>query len=130
VGAGEDEVASRAVAEKLAGASLLLAGRTTLPQLVALLGRADVMLANDTGPLHLAAALGRAVVAPYTCSLARLTGPDGEAAAGAVETRVWCAGSLLKRCSRMECMSELTPARLWPVLCEVLQRWQNSSRSA
>jgi len=130
VGAAEDVVASRAVAEKLAGPSLLLAGRTTLPQLVALLGRADVMLTNDTGPLHVAAALGRPVVAPYTCTRARLTGPYGEAATGAVETRVWCAGSLLKRCGRMECMGELTPARLWPVLCEVLLRWQNNSRSA
>ena len=31
----------------------------------------DAMLANDTGPLHLAAALGRPCVAPYTCTEGR-----------------------------------------------------------
>ena len=45
---------------------------------------ADVMIANDTGHLHLAAALGRPVVAPYTCTKVKLTGPYG-AETGAVE---------------------------------------------
>jgi hypothetical protein len=58
-----------------------------------------------------------------------LTGPHGQLHR-AVETDVWCAGSLLRRCPRMECMSELTPDRLWPVLREVLERWQSSSLSA
>ena len=111
--------------------SLLLTGRTTLPQLGELLSQADVMLANDTGPLHLAAALGRPVVAPYTCTRVRLTGPYGHFHT-AVETQVHCAGSLLKKCPRLECMGELTPERLWPLLEEVLSRWQQShnSRSA
>ncbi len=100
------------------------AGRTTLSRLTALLAQADVMLANDTGPLHLAAALGRPVVAPYTCTKAQLTGPYGSQA-GAVETRVWCAGSRVKRCRRMECMTELTPERLWPRLQEVLRTCQS-----
>ena len=87
------------------------------------------MLANDTGPLHLAVALGRPVVAPYTCTRVAWTGPYGMAAR-AVETRVWCAGSCRKRCSRMECMAELTPDRLWPLLHEVLLTWTRRRRSA
>src|SRR5262249_22011437 len=130
VGSPEDEVPARAVADKLTGHALLLAGRTTLPRLTALLAHVDGMLANDTGPLHLAAALGRPVVAPYTCTQVRRTGPYGSSDGGAVPTRVWCAGSLLKRCRRMDCMAELTPDRLWPVLCEVLRRWPSNSRSA
>ena len=106
-----------------------LTGRTTLPRLAAVLARADAMLANDTGPLHLAAALGRPVVAPYTCTKVRLNGPYG-GERGAVESRVWCQGSYLKRCGRMECMAELTPERLWPVLYEVLRRWESRTRSA
>jgi heptosyltransferase I len=88
-----------------------------------------LMLANDTGPLHLAAALGRPVVAPYTCTRLRLTGPYGRPRS-AVETGVWCAGSLVKRCDRLECMSELKPARLWPLVEEVLSRWQISNSCA
>jgi lipopolysaccharide heptosyltransferase II len=129
IGGPDEAHLSAAVRERLHGPSLDLTGRTALPQLAAILARADVMLANDTGPLHLAAALGRPVVAPYTCTKVAWTGPYGMKHR-AVETRVWCAGSCRKRCSRMECMAELTPDRLWPVLREVLQSWPSQSRSA
>jgi lipopolysaccharide heptosyltransferase I len=127
---GRDEVPlARAVAERLTGAVRDLTGRTTLPQLAALLARVDLMVANDTGPLHLAAALGRPVVAPYTCTKVLLNGPYG-GTKGAVEARVGCQGSYRKRCRRMDCMAELTPDRLWPVLEEVLRTWKSSSLSA
>jgi lipopolysaccharide heptosyltransferase I len=124
VGTQDEAALARQVAGLVPGPVRHLAGATTLAQLAALLSRADVILANDTGPLHLAAALGRPVVAPYTCTRPRLHGPYG-ALAGAVATRVWCAGSYRKRCDRLECMAELTPERLWPVLEEVLVAWQS-----
>jgi lipopolysaccharide heptosyltransferase I len=127
---GRDEVPlAQGVAQGLRGPTCDLTARTSLPQLAAVLEQADVMVANDTGPLHLAAALGRPVVAPYTCTKAALTGPHG-ADGVAVESRVWCQGSYLKRCPRLECMCELTPDRLWPYLEEVLLRWRSRSRSA
>ncbi len=129
IGAASEAALAGDVAARLAGPACNLAGRTTLPQLAAVLEVADAVVANDTGPLHLAAALGRPVVAPYTCTKILLTGPYG-GEAGAVESRVWCQGSRLKRCRRMECMAELTPNRLWPRLEEVLQTWQIRSRSA
>src|SRR5262249_1724244 len=129
VGSRDEMPLARTTAEHLPGPRLDLTGRTTLPQLVALLACVDVMIANDTGPLHLAAALGRPVVAPYTCTKVRLNGPYG-AMAGAVETRVGCQGSYRKRCGRLDCMAELTPDRLWPVLEGILRTWKSSSRSA
>lgn len=105
-----------------------LAGKTTLAQLVSILRRADVVLANDSGPLHLAAALGRPVVAPYTCTQVRRHGPYGQA--GGVETQVACHGSYLKRCARLDCFRELTSDRLWPTLAEKLHSWARLSRSA
>lgn len=129
VGGSDESPLARSAAEMIGGPARDLTGRTTLPQLAALLARADVMLANDTGPLHLAAALGRPVVAPYTCTRVPLTGPYG-APGGAVSSSIWCQGSLLKHCQRLDCMTELTPDRLWPLLDEVLSRWQSDSRSA
>ncbi len=88
------------------------------------------MLANDTGPLHLAAALGRPCVAPYLCTRTSLHGPYTQTA-NCVETTVPCAGSYLKRCGNMICMPELTADRLWPKLAEILDLWrQKTSRSA
>jgi lipopolysaccharide heptosyltransferase I len=129
VGAGDESALARAVAAEVPGEVCDLTGGTTLPQLAAVLAEANVMVANDSGPLHLAAALGRPVVAPYTCTRVLLNGPYGSQAR-AVETRVWCAGSYLKRCSRLECMAELTPDRLWPLLEEILETWRRSRRSA
>jgi heptosyltransferase I len=129
VGGPEDKPLALAAAAELHGPTLDLTGQTSLPVLAAVLDQADVVIANDTGPLHLAVALGRPVVAPYTCTRVVLTGPYG-AFSQAVESRVWCQGSCLKRCSRMECMDELTPDRLWPVLQRTLEGWQSSSRSA
>jgi heptosyltransferase-1 len=127
---GRDEIPlARTTAESLTGEVRDLTGRTTLPRLAALLARMDVMVANDTGPLHLAAALGRRVVAPYTCTKVLRNGPYG-GASGAVEARVGCQGSYRKHCRRMDCMAELTPDRLWPILKEILQTWQSSSLSA
>jgi ADP-heptose:LPS heptosyltransferase len=127
VGSADEANLAAEVRQRLAGPVLDLVGRTTLPQLTALLTRADVLLANDTGPLHLADALGRPVVAPYTCTKAHLTGPY-RSRHRVVETGVWCAGSYRKRCARLECLTELTPERLWPILHEVLRRWQSSPR--
>jgi heptosyltransferase-1 len=97
-------------------ASILdLCGRTRLPQLAALCLESDLTISNDTGPLHLAAAVGARVVGIYTCTNPQLTGPFG-ARAATVQSCVWCAPSYLKKCGRLDCMSELLPDRVWPVV--------------
>jgi heptosyltransferase I len=129
VGRGDEAALAQKTLAMLTGPARDFSGLTTLPQVVALLSEADLMLANDTGPLHLAAALGRPVLAPYTCTQARRHGPFGQLA-HAVETTVWCRGSYLKSCRRLECMSELEPDRLWPILFEMLLTWQDQSGSS
>jgi heptosyltransferase I len=129
VGGPDEMPLAQQAAAALTGPVRDLTGCTSLPQLAAVLSVADMMLANDTGPLHLAVALGRPVVAPFLCTRVVLTGPYGRPGS-AVETTVHCAGSLLKKCDRLECMSELTPARLWPLVEEVLSQWQTANRCA
>jgi lipopolysaccharide heptosyltransferase I len=129
VGAPDEADLARQAAGLIPGNVRDLSGVTSLPQLAALLSEAEVMVANDTGPLHMAVALGRPVVAPYTCTVVRRTGPYGQVER-AVETTVWCRGSYLKKCPRLECMAELTPARLWPALEEALLQWERQRLSA
>lgn len=129
IGSPDESDISREVRSALRGPTCDFVGRTTLPQLTALLRRADAMIANDTGPLHLAAAVGCPVVAPYTCTRAALHGPVG-VEAQTVETTVPCAGSYLKKCDRMDCMRQLLPDLLWPHVFEVLSTWASRSRSA
>jgi len=52
-----------------------LAGRDTLQQLPALLERADIVLSPDSGPVHIANAVGTRVIGLYACTDPRRTGP-------------------------------------------------------
>jgi heptosyltransferase-2 len=65
--------------EQLAGtgaASVLnLAGKTTLRELMAILRGCRVLLSNDSGPTHVAAALGTPVVVPFGSTSPELTAP-------------------------------------------------------
>ena len=54
-----------AVVQGSGAGALSLAGMLSLPELAALYARASVVVANSTGPLHLAAALGTPVVGIY-----------------------------------------------------------------
>jgi heptosyltransferase I len=128
VGAADDTALSQQVIANLRGPALDLTGRTSLPRLSALLSLADVMFGNDTGPLHLASALGTPCAAPYLCTRSALHGPYSHSA-NCVETSVACAGSYLKKCGNMICMPELTPDRLWPKLAEILDAWKRNNRS-
>ena len=118
VGAPEDRPLVDAVRSHLGqstDAPLDLCGATTLPQLAALASQLDLFVSNDTGPLHLAAATGAPCVGIYTCTSPTRTGPYGPQST-AVQSCVWCAPSFRKTCDRMECMSELSPDRVWSVV--------------
>ena len=120
VGGSEDVPTANQLAASLPGRAINLAGQTTLKQLAAVLVGAHLVVTNDSGPMHLAAALGTPVAAIFTCTSPERARPYG-AGHLVFSTNVWCAASYVKRCSRMECMLELTPDRIWPALSARLQ---------
>ena len=69
-----------AIASRMRQRPVVLAGRTSLRQLAACLGEAQLLVTNDTGVAHLAAALAVPLVALYGPTSPELTGPLGEAA--------------------------------------------------
>src|SRR5207248_7929016 len=97
-------------------------GKTSLPRLAALLSLCDVMVSNDTGPLHLAAALGRPTIAPYTCTRVALHGPYGQFHR-TVSADIACQGSYLRTCPHLNCLPTLPPNRLLPLVVEALSSW-------
>jgi ADP-heptose:LPS heptosyltransferase len=90
-----------------------LTGATTLKQLAALLAGVDVLLCNDSGPMHLAAAMGTPVVGLFTCTSPKLSGPSGGEHAF-VTADVPCAGAYRKSCpwqdERHLCCQRAIPA--------------------
>ena len=65
------------IQSRMGGAALNLAGRTSLKQLAALYERARCVITTDTGPMHLAAAVGTPVVALFGPTAPWRTGPFG-----------------------------------------------------
>ncbi|MBI4589759.1 MAG: lipopolysaccharide heptosyltransferase I [Candidatus Rokubacteria bacterium] len=72
----DEEAMARAIAANVT-ARALVAPSTTLPELRALLGRCALMVGSDTGPLHLAAALGTPCLGLYGPTRAERNGPYG-----------------------------------------------------
>jgi lipopolysaccharide heptosyltransferase II len=104
-----------------------LAGATSLLQLAAVLGRVDLVVSNDSGPLHLAAGLRTPLVGVYTCTSPRQSGPEPEAPAELVATQVACAASYRKRCphrgdGHLACLNELSLERVARAVEQVLAR--------
>lgn len=77
VGGAADTDACSFIASKLEGRIHNLAGRTSLPELGGLLKQMDLMVTVDSGPMHMAAALGIPVVAVFGPTFPERTGPYG-----------------------------------------------------
>lgn len=88
-----------------------LAGQTSLRELGALLKACRVLLTNDTGPMHVAAALGTPVVAPFGSTSPELTGPGllGESRHRLLLGQAPCAPCFLRECPiDFRCMTSIT----------------------
>jgi heptosyltransferase-2 len=103
VGATHDRDAGRAIeswlranAPDTAGRMVNLIGRTSLRALVGLLSRMVTVVANDSGAMHLAAALGRPVVALFGPTDDRVTRPIGDH--HVLTAPVFCRPCLLRDC--------------------------------
>lgn len=103
VGSAGDAELSREV-----GPDVSLCGRTTLGELTAVLSRATVVVANDTGPMHIAAALGRPLVTLFGPTDPRRTGPYRRAAS-VLQVDVPCVPCLSRGCCHRTCLRELRP---------------------
>ena len=114
VGAGHDRDAARAVetwlsdhAPETRARVTDLTGRTSLTELMAVLARADVVVANDSGAMHLGAALGRPVVAMFGPTDERATRPIGPHEV--LTAKVFCRPCHLRDCPiDHRCMTRIT----------------------
>jgi heptosyltransferase I len=64
-----------AIVQSMSGDVVNLVGKDTLPRSLALLERADIVLSPDSGPVHIANALGTPVIGLYACTWSRRSGP-------------------------------------------------------
>ena len=97
-----------------------LAGRTTLGQAVSLLSAVDAVVSNDSGLMHVAAALGRPVVAVYGSSSPAMT-PPLSPRARPVSLNLPCSPCFKRTCplGHLNCLRQLKPDIVRATLDEV-----------
>ncbi len=111
MGGREDQGLGAVIGEGLAGRCVDLTGRTSLPEMIEWVRRCELMVSNDTGPMHVAAALGRPVVALFGPTEPRRTGPYGQVER-ALRVALPCAPCFKDTCrwsTPMECLRSITP---------------------
>jgi len=74
----------------------------------ALLSQVDLLISNDTGPVHLACALNRPVVALYSSTDPHLCGPHKAPRATALYKRRTCEPCLKRQCRRPFCLLQIS----------------------
>ena len=102
----------RAIAEEVvlasSGQAMSLAGETNLPELIELMRSARLVITNDSGPMHIAAALNVPVIAVFGPTSPVLTGPYGKGHV-ILQSTAPCAPCFKKKCADRYCMHGITP---------------------
>ncbi len=101
-----------------------LAGQTSLRELMGLLKLCRVLLTNDTGPMHVAAALGTPVVVPFGSTSPELTGPGlpGDPRHRLLQSDAPCAPCFLRECPiDFRCLNGISSERAVTAVLETAQ---------
>jgi heptosyltransferase-2 len=112
-GSDKDKAIGEDVIRLSDGAAINLCGKTDLAGAIDLLSLAEVVVSNDSGLMHVAAAAGRPVVALYGSSSPEHT-PPLSARARLARTGIECSPCYARECplGHFKCMNELTPERV------------------
>lgn len=121
-GSAAEAPLAEAIAGSMKHAPTVLAGKTTLTQMMALLAHCQLIVTNDSGPMHLAAALGLPLVAVFGSTDERATGPLS-LHARVVKKHVACSPCGLRTCPiDFRCMQGVTAERVFEAALEIVDR--------
>jgi len=97
-----------------------LAGETSLTELACLYRQSALLVTTDTGPMHIAAAVGTPVVALFGPTDPSRTGPFGQRHR-VIRAELPCSPCLRKKCTHRECMRRISPEEVLLAVGDVLR---------
>ncbi len=117
VGSAKDAALGAEIAAQSGGACINLCGKTTLDEAVDLLASAQLVVSNDSGLMHVAAALAKPLVALYGSSSPAFT-PPLSAGARILRLDLPCSPCFRRECplGHFNCMMQLTPDRVFEAI--------------
>ncbi|WP_447984346.1 lipopolysaccharide heptosyltransferase II [Nitrospira sp. Nam74] len=121
VGAKGEEALGEAIAEKMRTKPVVLSGRTSIRELMAVIKGCRLFVTNDTGPMHIAAAFGVPIVAVFGPTDSRTTSPFGDGHQ-IVRHSVECSPCLLRECPiDHRCMTGVTVEQVYEAAARQLK---------
>lgn len=117
VGSAKDAPVGEEIARLSEGAALNLCGRTRLEQAIDLIAGARAVVTNDSGLMHVAAALGRPLVALYGSSSPGYT-PPLSASATLLSLGLDCSPCFKRECplGHLRCLEDISPDQVLAAL--------------
>jgi heptosyltransferase II len=108
IGSEAERPIAEAIRARMKTSTAVLNGKTSLETLIGVLAESSLMITNDSGPMHIAAALGIPTVAIFGSTDERVTGPYGSRTR-IVKHPVECSPCLLRECPiDHRCMNGVT----------------------
>jgi heptosyltransferase I len=124
LGSGEDKPLGEIIARAAPERCLNLCGATSLPEMIEWVRLCELMVTNDTGPMHAAAALGKPLVALFGPTEPRRTGPYGQLE-NVLRIELPCSPCLKSYCTYEkpnECLKAISPATVFQRTSELFTR--------
>ncbi|MGO9613375.1 MAG: lipopolysaccharide heptosyltransferase I [Dissulfurispiraceae bacterium] len=107
VGSPSDAAIAHYIQTESKGKALSMAGKTDLKELISIIRGASYVISNDSGPMHIAAALGIPVIALFGPTNPVRTGPYGSNHT-IITSEIDCAPCYKKKCKDIRCMSGIS----------------------
>jgi len=118
-GSGNDRKTIEDISRIMKKEPVNLAGRTSLKELAYLFSKSKVLVSTDTGPMHIAAAMGCPVVALFGPTAPWRTGPYGQGHR-VIRAEVDCSPCFKKKCDHMRCMKEITVEEVFEATKDII----------
>ena len=121
--AAELDYAEAVVSRMTKKAVVNLAGKTSMSELIGLLADCDLLVSNDTGPAHIAAALGRPTLTIFGPTNELETAPTGPRAEMVRAEGIECARCMLRDCPiDHRCMTRISPNEVFELARKRMQK--------
>ena len=115
---GSEKSAIDQITSHMVSNGINLGGQTSLPELAALFKKAQMVITTDSGPMHLACAVGKPVVAIFGPTDPRRTGPYGHEHI-VISANLPCSPCFLKKCPTQQCMKDISPSDVLAVVKKI-----------
>ena len=122
IGSEKDAATGDAIAATAGGAAINLCGRSTLEQAIDLIASASCVVSNDSGLMHVAAALDRPLIALYGSSSAAYTPPLSQEAR-IISRKLPCSPCFKRECplGHFDCLNGIDPQRVATAINQALR---------